>query len=239
LESTLKRLGGVLLFQGLSEKEIGAILEAGQSLRISEGNFLFYQGDPAEYLFVLMTGRMKLGQTTPDGQEIILNMIGPWEMFGLIAFTEGGIYPIAAQAIVDCEAIRWSHTTLQRLAKETPALALNAMQLMAERVQDFQDRIRELSTERVERRLARVLLRLVRQVGKKSDAGVLIDLPLTRQNLAEMSGTTLFTVSRILSQWDRQGLVQIGRERVTIRFPHGLVQIAEDIPASSPDTQSE
>ncbi|MHB8818430.1 MAG: helix-turn-helix domain-containing protein, partial [Bellilinea sp.] len=77
--------------------------------------------------------------------------------------------------------------------------------------------------------LARTLLRRASQAGKKTDDGVLIDLALTRQDLAEMTGTTLYTVSRILSQWETQGLVRSGRERVTIRFPHGLVAIAEDL----------
>jgi CRP-like cAMP-binding protein len=106
---------------------------------------------------------------------------------------------------------------------------------MAQRLQEFQGQIRTLSTERVERRLARVLLRLVCQVGRKIEDGVLIDLSVTRQDLAEMSGTTLYTVSRILSQWERQGLVDSGRERVVIRNPHGLVMVAEDVPTGSTD----
>jgi len=98
------------------------------------------------------------------------------------------------------------------------------------RVREFQGRYRELATERVERRLSRMIIRLANQVGKKTSEGVLLDLPLTRQDLAEMSGTTLFTVSRILSQWEAQGLVQAGREKLLIVFPYGLVRIAEDLP---------
>jgi CRP/FNR family transcriptional regulator, nitrogen oxide reductase regulator len=108
------------------------------------------------------------------------------------------------------------------------------MQVLAGHVREFQNRYRELATERVERRLARTVLRLASQVGRKTDEGVLLDLPLTRQDLAEMSGTTLFTVSRILSQWEDQELVRAGRERLVIRFPHGLVSIAEDL-KSRPD----
>lgn len=84
--------------------------------------------------------------------------------------------------------------------------------------------------ERVERRIARTLLRLVRQSGRKVSEEVLIDIPLSRQDLAEMNGTTLFTVSRTLSQWEQQGLIQAGRERIVIVMPHGLVSIAEDLP---------
>ena len=75
-----------------------------------------------------------------------------------------------------------------------------------------------------------MLLRLARQTGKRVDAGILLDLPLSRQDLGEMTGTTLYTISRILSQWEQNGLIQTGRERVVICNPHGLVTIAEDLP---------
>jgi CRP-like cAMP-binding protein len=95
---------------------------------------------------------------------------------------------------------------------------------------EVQDRYRELATEKVERRIARTLLRLAAQSGRRVAEGVLIDIPLTRQDIAQMTGTTLFTVSRTLSEWERQGLLSVGRERVVIREPHALVKIAEDLP---------
>jgi CRP-like cAMP-binding protein len=108
-------------------------------------------------------------------------------------------------------------------------LALNTIRTMADHVRETQDLFRQLATERVEQRLARALLRLARQMGRKTDQGVLIDFPLSRQDLAEMSGTTLYTASRVLSQWEKDGLVLSGRERVVVLHPHGLVAIAEDL----------
>ncbi len=108
-------------------------------------------------------------------------------------------------------------------------MAVNALRFLAGRLHELQDRYRELATERVERRVARAVLRLARQAGRKTDAGILIDLPLSRQDLAEMTGTTLYTVSRILSSWESAGLVEVGRERVVIKRGHGLVSIAEDL----------
>jgi CRP-like cAMP-binding protein len=90
--------------------------------------------------------------------------------------------------------------------------------------------VRELSTQRVERRIARTILRLARQSGRKIEQGVLVDLPLSRQDIAEMTGTTLYTVSRVLSDWEDRGLVQSERQQVIITYPHGLVSLAEDIP---------
>jgi CRP-like cAMP-binding protein len=111
-----------------------------------------------------------------------------------------------------------------------PQISLNGLRLIAGRFRELQDRYRELATERVEQRVARALVRLTRQVGKRTEEGVLIDLPLSRQDLGEMTGTTLYTVSRIMSRWEQAGLVVTGRERIVIRNPHGLVIIAEDLP---------
>jgi CRP-like cAMP-binding protein len=110
-----------------------------------------------------------------------------------------------------------------------PQMALNAMRIMAEQLQEIQERFRQAATERVDRRLAHTLMRLAAQSGKKVEDGILIDLALTRQDLAEMSGTTLYTASRMLSQWEEQKLVIAGRKRVIIRNPHGLARIVEDV----------
>ena len=148
----------------------------------------------------------------------------------IIAALENTVYPLAAQAVEDCRALAWDSTTLERLMERFPRLAINGLRLVSQRWHELEERYRELATERVERRVAQTLLRLVRQVGQKVEGGVLIDLPLTRQDLAEMTGTTLYTVSRILSRWEQEQLVETGRERVLIRFPHGLARIAEDLP---------
>jgi CRP-like cAMP-binding protein len=229
----IERISDLPLFQQLTPAEVEIILQNSRSRRVEEGGYYFYQEDPATHIYLLSEGKVKLSQLTPDGQQVILNVVGAWEAFGLVAIVDSATYPVSAQAAADSAALSWDHDTLKSLASRYPTLALNAMTWMASRVHDFQSRIRELSTQRVEQRLARALLRLVRQVGRKTETGVLIDLPITRQDLAEMTGTTLYTVSRILSQWERQGLVDTGRERVVIRFPHGLVRIAEDLPANA------
>jgi len=87
-----------------------------------------------------------------------------------------------------------------------------------------------MSTERVERRIARALLRLVSQLGRKVETGVLIDLALSREDVANMTGTTVYTVSRILSRWEEEGIIEGGREKVLIKRPPSLVMIAEDLP---------
>jgi CRP-like cAMP-binding protein len=117
------------------------------------------------------------------------------------------------------------------LVARHPALALNTLQTVGSRLQDAHTRVVEISTEQVEKRVAHALLRLARQAGRKSEDGVQIDFPISRQDVAEMTGTTLHTVSRILSGWEDRGLVESGRQRITICDPHKLFMLAEGSPA--------
>ena len=106
-------------------------------------------------------------------------------------------------------------------------ISMDLMQLMTNYIQEMQARYRELATERVQQRIARALLRLASQSGQKAADG--IELTLSRQDFAEMSGTTLYTVSRVLTEWERQGLIASGREYIRILQPHGLVRVAEGL----------
>lgn len=230
-------LAGVSLFRGMPPRALQAVLSAGQELTYAEDSFLFYQDDPVERVYALVEGRVKLTQLSNDGQQVIMRVITPGLLFAAIAIVADAQYPVSAQAAADCRVITWTQAAMLDLIQQYPALALNALEVMGSQVREFQNRYRELATERVERRLARAIIRLAAQTGRKTDEGVLLDLTLSRQDLAEMSGTTLFTVSRILSQWEGRGLVATGRERIVIRFPHGLVSIAEDLPARPKDKQ--
>lgn len=231
VQSDLAALRSVPLFSGLPPEGLDEIYRAAHTRFYSAGSFLFHQDDPAGRFYVLVEGRVKLSQLSPDGQQVLMRVATPGMMIAAIALVEGAVYPVSAQAGEDSRLLAWEQAGLLALIDRYPALARSALSVLAGHVREFQDRYRELATERVERRLARTILRLAGQTGRKTEAGVLLDLLLTRQDLAEMCGTTLFTVSRIISQWEAQGLVQAGREQIIIRFPHGLVRIAEDLPA--------
>lgn len=225
-----EQLKSVSLFRELSQVEFSKVIQLAYRRKLLDGEFLFMEADPATTLYVLVKGRLKLTQVTPEGQQVILRYITPGEAIGVIAVLSGALYPVSAQAVESSQLLGWENTAMRRLMSQVPSISMNALQILAGRVREFQDRVRELSTERVERRIARTLLRLARQTGRKVNEGVLIDLPLSRQDLAEMTGTTLYTVSRLLSQWETRGLIKSKREQVTICSPHDLVIIAEDLP---------
>jgi CRP-like cAMP-binding protein len=230
MEAWLERSMRGGLFQGLAPDDVASIAGAAQRRRVARGARLFHQGHPASALHVLTAGRAKLVQTTAEGHQVLVRIVGPGDMLGGVALLGDAVYPATAQALEASEAIAWSGDTLTRLMHRFPALAVNALRVLAVRVQELQERYRELATERVEQRVARAVLRLARQVGRKEDGGgVRIDVPLSRQDLAELTGTTVYTVSRIVSGWQDEGFVDAGRTRLVIRQGHRLVAIAEDL----------
>jgi CRP-like cAMP-binding protein len=111
-----------------------------------------------------------------------------------------------------------------------PALAVNTLQTVGSRLQESHARVVEMSTQQVEQRVAHALLRLARQSGRKVEGGVEIDFPISRQDIAQMTGTTLHTVSRTLSGWEQRGLIESGRQRIVLREPHKLLVLAEETP---------
>jgi len=233
----LQALAKSPLFRGLPTSELSVALEAGSHRRVRRKEFFFPQEEAASYFYVIVAGRIRLTQLTAEGHQVIMRFIGPGDGIGIVAALTSADYPVSAEAITDCWALSWDGPTLVRLMERFPCLAINGMLLVTGRLHELQNRYRELATERVERRVARALLRLARQAGKRTEEGVLLAMPLTRQDLAEMTGTTLYTVSRICSKWESDELIETGRERFVIRNPHGLVTIAEDLPTGMDATE--
>lgn len=222
------------LFRDLEADQIEIVFQAAHRVKIMSEAYLFHQGDLAERLHVLLKGSLKLTQVTPEGQQVLLHYVHAGQAFAILAVLGGMDYPASAQAVEDSLVLTWDRETINDLMIRFPRIALRALEIMARQAREFQDRIRELSTERVERRLARALLRLAKQAGSKVQGGVMINLSISRQDLAEMTGTTLFTVSRTLSQWESQGLIETRRGKILIRSPHELVAVAEELPRRKP-----
>lgn len=218
------------LFQHVKTETVEHAIYEGILRTMEEGEYFFLQGDESTHAYVLLSGRVKLVQVTPNGQQITLRIMTSGQTYGGIALLSPPKgYPATAQAMEDSIAISWNTNQLRKWASNDSTLSFNTMQIMHGYIMDLQERQAGLTSERVEQRIARSLLKLAAQSGKKVDEGVLINMKLTRQDIAEMSGTTLFTVSRTLTEWERAGLLKIGRERVMICNPHGLVQIADDL----------
>lgn len=224
-ESAIRR---VTVLKAANDDDVRAIAHLGITRAVEEGGFFFFQGDKAEYLYIMLVGRAKLCQIAPDGQQVNLRTLNTYQLFGAVgAVDANATYPACAQTLEDSSAIAIHSADFRILLEQRPHLSFGLMKLMTGYIQEMQERYRESVTEKVEQRIARVLLRLAGQTGKRVEQGVLIELPFSRQDLAEMAGTTLYTVSRILSAWEKQGLIATGRERVILTNPHAVMRLAE------------
>lgn len=220
-----QQLAAVSLFQGLDRAALGNVLQWAATRKVRAGEAIFEQADPAETIFVMVSGHARVAKVGSDGEETVMGFIGPWEMMGCVAVCGGTGYPGTAAAIEDCRLLAWSRATIDRLMDDHPRIAKNALATIAGRLQSLQTRLHELSNERVERRVAHALRRLALSMGRETETGREIAFPISRQDLAEMTGTTLHTVSRILAAWHQQGIVESGRQRIVVRDPDALARI--------------
>lgn len=227
----------VTVLQHATDEDLDQFLKNSVTRSVEDGGFFFMQGDEAHYLYILTSGQVKLMQSNSSGQQVNLRTIYPWQMFGALGATRGAgaAYPATAQTLRDGSALAIPSPFLRSMMETRPYLSFDLMNLMTSYIQEMQTRYRELATERAEQRVANALIRLAGQAGIRrrpepvegSDKEAGIELSLSRQDVAEMTGTTLYTVSRLLSDWERKGILKTGREKITVVEPHDLVRIAD------------
>lgn len=227
-------LAEVPLFSNLAEDVRRTVAERFQVRRFERGRFVFLEGDPADVFNVLASGQVKVVRETEDGREVILRIISPGELFGGAGGWGEPRYPATAIAQEDAVVLQLPGSALNELIRTQGEFALALVKELGTRLRELEARIRDLQAERVERRIARVLLRLADKTGNRTARGIELRGPLSRQDLAELAGTTLSTASRTLSAWHQAGLVDAGRERVVIVKPHALVALADELPRQPP-----
>jgi CRP-like cAMP-binding protein len=223
-------VGQAPLFRGLSADQRLEIASLARDRELRRREILSREGEAAEETSLLGTGRLKVTQLAASGHEVLLRLIGPGEVCGGLGVPVGGIFPTSAEALETSHVLSWEQRALTGLFDRFPVLGRNALRIQSERLRTLEERYRELATERVPPRLARALVRLVGHVGRPCDDGVRV--ALSREELAQMVGTTLFTVSRLLSAWESRGLVLGRREAVVVRDLSGLAAFADAAAAS-------
>jgi CRP-like cAMP-binding protein len=221
------------LFAGFSAADLDSILSEARSVRFAKNAPVFSQGEEAHSFFVLLHGHVRASKTTPAGEQIVVRYVATGETFGVAKAIGLQRYPATATAVDDSVVLAWPSGSWPRLVEQFPALAANTLQTVGARLQETHTRVVEMSTQQVEQRIAHALLRLVKQSGRKVEHGVEIDFPISRQDIAQMTGTTLHTVSRTLSAWESRGLVESSRQKIVVREPHKLFMLAEEDPSAS------
>lgn len=221
-------ISGLPAFAGLSGEDADAVLAPARSSRFPKDAEVFSQDEEARQFFLLLSGHIRVVKTTPDGEQVIARYINEGELFGIAVAMGRTTYPASAVAAVDCVVLSWPNSIWGEFQSRFPGFGANAYQTIGTRLQETQSRVAEMSTRQVEQRIASAVMRLVQQAGRKTGDGVEIDFPITRQDIAEMTGSTLHTVSRLMSAWEEEGIVRSGRQKVTVTDPHALMLVAEN-----------
>lgn len=220
-------IAGLPPFEGLLPDDLDVVLAQARAARYPRDTAIFEQGAPTTSFFLLLDGHVRMMQVTPEGEQVTSRYINAGEMFGLGVAMGQDIYPTTAIAAVDCVVMIWPASIWPSLSQRLPSFATSVYHTIGNWLLETHSQMQQLVTEQVEQRVARALLRLIRQAGQKTGEGIEIDFPITRQDIAEMTATTLHTVSRLMSMWEEKGIVASGRQRVIIVDPHALVLIAE------------
>lgn len=232
LRKTLPRLDESLLahlppFSRLGRAEIRAILDQASVKRYDNGTAIFDEGAPAERFFMLLDGYVRVVRITPTGEQVTALHIPSGQLLGIARALGRETYPATAISATDSLALSWSMTLWDCYAAQYDGFATETYKTVGQRLGEMNTRLVELATQQVEQRVANALLRLINQTGRKVEGGIEIDFPITRQDLSELTATTLHTVSRLLSAWEKQGLVESRRKHITVCDPHALMVLAQ------------
>jgi CRP/FNR family transcriptional regulator, nitrogen oxide reductase regulator len=203
------------LFTGLPDSVYAKLLSIATPRQFICGEVIFWAGNPITEVLLLTHGRAKITLLNSYGSEVILRLVAPGEIIGALGLGQGDMHSSTAQAVEPCRVVVWGAASFEAATKRFPVLRRNATRIVERRLCELERRFCEISTETVSPRLAHTLVRLIEQIGHKVNSYHKINLP--QRMLAQMTAMDPCTVNRVLSKWEEQGLVSLGREVIVIR----------------------
>ena len=212
------------LLSGFSASERAEILSAARTREFGRGEVLHFEGDPVEEVLLLVSGCIKTTKFGESGTVAILGLVAPGDVIGAAGLISTGRYTTTAEPIQHCRALVWRAVTFRAFLERFPRLYRNLVDIHFVYLRELEERFREMATEMVSRRVARQLARLHDLFASTSNPG---EICLSQEELAQMTGTTLFSISRLFTEWEARGLVAARRHSVTVRNPDSLRAIAE------------
>ncbi|MBM4457549.1 MAG: Crp/Fnr family transcriptional regulator [Chloroflexi bacterium] len=215
------------VFAGLSERDWEKVSDLFSERQYQKDDYIFREGEAPEALFIIKTGKVKVLRHSTDGKDVVLRVCGPGQMLGTVAVFDGGGYPGTAQVIEACSVLIIARNDCLTLVNRYPIFALTVITDLGTRLRSSAEQIRSLAVERVEQRIARVLLKLAESAGSDAAEGRVIEMPLTRQDVADMTGTTVETAIRVMSKFRRNELIRTRRGKVVLVSVAALQEIAE------------
>jgi CRP-like cAMP-binding protein len=226
IEDQRRLLGNSPFFIGLIPEQVEEVQRSFRQQHYDVGDAIQVAGDPADRLSIVAAGTVKMARPTIDGQEVLLDFLGPGEHFGSLAELGDEAYREDVTAHTAACILYTTADEFQSLLQTYPVVALATLGIVAARLRSAHSAIEQLSAHPVDHRVATTLLHLVDKRGREEGEGMLIEIPLSRQDVADMTGATVETVSRVLSEFRRSGLIESGRRWITVLDRERLEQIA-------------
>jgi CRP/FNR family transcriptional regulator len=215
------------MFAGLPAKEIAALAAVAQEHAQRAREYVFMEDDPAQWLYIVKSGRVKILRHSRTGRDVVLELLGPGEVFGAVAVVERRPYPASAQAVAASAVLRIPAETILALSERQPSLIREMALMIGRRLRAAHESVKSLSVDPVEARLAARLLRLAENGATRGPRGLTLPFHLTRQSLADMTGTTVETAIRVVSRWLKDGLLLDEDGRLVLTDVAALRALAE------------
>lgn len=214
------------LFRKLDRAQIREILDQATPRRHDEGAEIFGEGRDADQFFLLLDGYVRVVRTLPTGDQVILRHIPPGELIGMARAFNRATYPATAVTASEALTLSWPTRLWAEFMSRYGGFAEETWATVAARLEQAHDHVVELASKAVEQRVAACVLRMINQSGRQVDGGIEIAFRLTRGNIADMTGTSLYTVSRLLSAWENNGILRSARGRIVVADAHRLLMLS-------------
>lgn len=215
------------MYSGLSAENAQQLAVVASLRKLSRGESLFFEGDAADRLYTVVSGRVKVYRAQASGKDLILTILGPGDPVGAVAIYRGIPFPANAEALEDAEVLSVPRSEFFGLLERSPTFVRGLLQGMTMRLVELTGRLSSVISSRVEPRFARLFLRLAEDTGRETDEGVFVRVRLSRQELADLTGTTIETCIRIMSRWGREGVVRTLGEGFLVIDRDRLREISE------------
>jgi CRP/FNR family transcriptional regulator len=199
-------------FRRLSQGLRARVAEVARLKSYERGDVIFSEGDPADLFIVIVSGRVKVFKSTPAGKEIILEIFGAGDPLGAVAVYEGAPFMASALSLEPTQVLAIEQAAFFRLLEQDPALVRGLLSGLTIRLAELTRRLAELTGARVEARFARLFLKLCDQIGESGRGGIFVPMPLSRQELADLTGTTIETAIRIMSRWQKEDVLHTEKD---------------------------
>jgi CRP-like cAMP-binding protein len=200
------------LYRGLAEEDRQRLAEVASVRSWDKGETIFDEGDPSDFLLTVLSGRVKVVKLQASGKEVILEIFGPGDPVGTVVAYEGRPFPATAVALERTSCLLVRRGPFFGLLEKHPSLVRGLLSAFTRRIVELAQRIPEVAGARVETRFAHLFLKLAERLGQPRGQAVFIPLALSRQELADLTGTTIETCIRLMSRWGKEGVVETEKD---------------------------